>query len=463
MTTNRAGPWLDELGATAKLAWPLIIAQIASILLFTTDVVMMGWLGPSYLAAGTLATSLLHPITLGGLGVVSATGPMIAQAIGARQSKSVRRTVRQGFWVAGIMTLIAIPIILNAEAIFLLLGQVPETAALAQAYLNIALGAVLPGLLIVAVRSLLQGRGDTSVVLWITVIGVFVNAGGNYLLMFGNYGFPRLEMIGAGISTTIVNTVMFLLALAYVLFHKRYRRYHVLVRLWKPDWPRFFELFRIGIPIGLTLMSEVGMFGVAVIMMGWLGVNEVAAHAIALQCAAITFMVPLGLSQATIVRVGLAYGAADPVGVTRAGWTSLGLTTAFMTVTATLFWFAPDILVRIFLDPARPENAESLRLAASYLAVAALFQLVDGAQVSMAGTLRGLSDTRMPMVFALIGYWILGLGVAYLCAFTLGMRGVGIWLGLAAGLAAVAFALTLRFALRDRLGLLNRAMIGVTN
>lgn len=461
MNTQRIGPWLDELRATATLAWPLIIAQVAGILLFTTDVVMMGWLGPSYLAAGTLATGLLHPVFLGGLGTLTATAPMIAQAIGARQFRSVRRTVRQGFWASFVLAAIIIPVILNSERIFLLLGQVPETAALAQTYLNFAIGATLPGLLIVGLRSLLQARGDTSVILWITVAGVLVNGLGNYALMFGNFGFPRLELVGAGISTTFVNSVMFLLALAYVVFHRRYKRYMVLVRLWKPDWPRFFDLFRIGLPIGATLMSEVGMFGVAVIMMGWLGTNEVAAHAIALQCAAIAFMVPLGLSQATIVRVGTAFGARNPIGVARAGWTSMGLTLAFMSITCMVFLLAPAALVQIFLDPARPENAESLRLAASYLAIAALFQLVDGAQVSAAASLRGLSDTRVPMLVALIGYWLIGIAVAYVAAFQFGLRGIGIWLGLASGLAFVAISLTLRFAWRDRLGLLMRSQIAM--
>jgi len=452
----RLGLWARELVATVRLGWPLVVAQVASILLFTTDVVMMGWLGPTYLAAGTLATALLHPVFLGGLGTVTATAPMIAQAIGARRPKSVRRTVRQGFWVAVVLTAIIIPILLNAERIFLALDQVPETAAMAQAYLNLAIGAVLPGLLIVGLRSLLQARDDTGVVLAITVIGVLVNAAGNYLLMFGNFGFPRLELVGAGISTSFVNTVMFGLALAYVVYHRRYRRYHVLVRLWKPDWQRFAEIFRIGVPIGLTLTSEVGMFGVAVIMMGWLGTYEVAAHAIAVQCASIAFMVPLGLSQATTVRVGLAHGARRPRGVHRAGWTSMGLTLVFMSATCALFILAPNLLVGLFLDPARPENAQSLGLAAAYLAVAGLFQLVDGAQVSAAASLRGLSDTRVPMLYALVGYWGVGLATAYFGAFVFDLRGVGVWLGLAAGLAFVAVALTWRFARRERLGLMSR-------
>jgi MATE family multidrug resistance protein len=449
--------WGQELLQTIRLAWPLVIAQLAGILLFTTDVVMMGWLGPTHLAAGSLATSLLHPVFLGCLGVVTATAPMIAQAIGARQTRSVRRTVRQGFWVSLVLSILSIPILLNAEKLYLLLGQEPELAALAQGYLNMAIGVMLPGLCLIALRSLLQAKGDTRIILAITIAGIFVNALGNYGLMFGNFGFPRLELVGAGISTSIVNWVMFLLALAYVLLHRRHRRYHVLVRLWKPDWQRFFELFRIGIPIGLSLMSEVGLFGVATIMMGWLGHQEVAAHAITLQCAAIAFMIPLGISQATVVRVGLYVGARNNDGVAKAGWTSLGLTIAVMCCSCVLFILFPEYLVRLFLDPARPENQTSLMLASSYLIVAALFQFVDGAQVCMGSALRGMSDTKVPMVIALVGYWIVGLGTGYIAGFVFGLQGIGIWMGLATGLAFAAILLTLRFRARDRLNLVAKA------
>lgn len=449
--------WRDEFIAISKLAWPLVIAQLAGILLFTTDVVMMGWLGPNELAAGTLATALLHPVLIGCLGVVTATAPMIAQAIGARQTRSVRRTVRQGFWVALTLTILTTPILLNAEHIYLGLGQQPVLAALAQSYLNIAVLSLLPALMMVALRSLLQAKGDTQVILWITVAGIFVNALGNYTLMFGNFGAPRLELVGAGISTSFVNLVMFLLALAYVLIHKRHRRYYVLVRLWKPDWPRYRELFRIGTPIGLSLVSEVGMFGAAVVLMGWLGRDEVAAQAIAMQCAAIAFMIPLGISQATVVRVGLFTGARNADGVTKAGWSALALTLIIMACTCVLFIAFPNQLVGIFLDPSRPENQASLALASSFMIVVALFQFVDGAQVSMQSALRGMSDTRAPMIIAVIGYWVVGIGTAYLAGFTFGMRGIGIWLGIAAGLAFAAVLLTWRFALRQRLNLLEKA------
>ena len=445
--------WRQEFSATLKLAWPLVVSQLASISLNATDVIMMGWLGPDHIAAGSLANSLFFTLFLGGLGLVSATSPLIAQAIGARKGKQVRRIVRQGLWAAALFTLLMTPAVFQLGYVFHALGQDPVVIGLAQSYLSTAVLMVFPGLGLVVMRALLSARGDTTIVLWVTVLGIFVNALGNYALMFGNFGLPRLELAGAGISTSIVHLVMFLSLLSFVLFNRRYRRYHILARFYKPDWPRFFQLLRIGAPISLTILSEVGLFGAASILMGVLGRTELAAHAVALQCASISFMIPLGLSQATTVRVGLAYGAGDRPGIGRAGWMSMVIGMFFMLVAAALFVVFPERLVAFYLDPADPKNLATLALAASYLGVAAAFQLVDGAQAIMVASLRGLSDTRVPMIVAFAGYWIVGLGTAWLFGFVLGWRGVGIWMGLAAGLTFVAIILTLRFVWRDRLGL----------
>jgi len=446
--------WMAELRATFVLAWPLVVAQLAGVALTATDVVMMGWLGPEQLAAGSLATSVFFPLFIGGVGVVSATAPLIAQAIGAHEGRSVRRTVRQGFWIAFLATILITPMVLQTGNFFRLIGQNPAIAALAQNYLSTAVFLVFPGLGIIVLRSLLAARGNSAVILWITVLGIFINALGNYALMFGHFGLPRLELRGAGISTSTVNLLMFLMALGFVTTHKRYKRYYVLVRLWKPDWPRFFLMLRIGAPIGLILVAEVGLFAVASIMMGFLGVAELAAHAVALQLASIAFMVPLGLSQAATVRVGLAYGARNRQAIHRAGWTSMALAMVFMLIPFSLFTLFPSVLVGFYLDPASPANRVSLALAASYLGVAATFQLVDGAQTVMSAALRGMSDTRVPMILAVIGYWGFGLLTAWFFGFVLNWRGVGVWMGLAAGLAFVAVVLTTRFAMRERLGLL---------
>ncbi len=450
--------WGEELARTFRLGWPLVVAQLAGMALNATDVIMMGWLGPNELAAGSLATSMLFPLFVGGVGLVSATGPLIAQAIGAREGKSVRRTVRQGLWIALMATLVITPLVLLLGDFFTLIGQDPEIIRLAEQYLSTAVLMVFPGIAFIALRSLIAAKGDSSVILWITVLGIFVNALGNYALMFGNFGLPRLELAGAGISTAIVHTTMFLVALAFVVLHRRYRRYFVLVRLYKPDWPRFIQVLRIGFPIGLILVSEVGLFGAASLLMGLLGTQELAAHAVALQLAAMSFMVPLGLSQATSVRVGLAYGARDPAAVHRAGWTSMGLALGFSLIPFVVFILFPAPLVALYLDSLNPENATTLILAASYLGVAAAFQLVDSAQVVMAAALRGISDTKVPMILVSIGYWGVGLTTAWICAFVLDWRGIGVWMGLAVGLAFAAIVLTIRFALRERLGLVGRVV-----
>ena len=455
-----AQSWGAELRATFFLAWPLVVAQLAQNALFTTDVIMMGWLGPEYLAAGTLATAFFNPFLLLGGGIVGAVAPLVAQALGARQIKQVRRTVRQGLWIAILMATLLVPVIWNIRPILLLTGQAPELAAMAETYMQIALFVLYPGLGLFAMRSFLSALGSTRIILYVTVAGVFVNVIFNYIFIFGNLGAPRLELRGAAITTVIVNVLMFGLLLLYALRHHRYRRFHILVRFWRPDWVRFREIFRIGTPIGLTVMAEVGMFAVAAVFMGWLGTDELAAHAVALQCVSLAFMVPLGLSMASTVRVGLSFGSRNPEGVRRAGWISMALGVGFMCITATLFLTIPGVFTRLFLDPAHPENAVALAFATSYLLMAGFFQIADGAQVVAAHVLRGLNDTKIPMVVALFGYWCVGMPIAWYLGSPDRLAGIGIWTGLAAGLAFVAIILTTRFAMRERLGLLDpRRMI----
>ncbi|QDZ13234.1 MATE family efflux transporter [Devosia ginsengisoli] len=447
--------WGDELRATFALAWPLVIAQLAQNALTATDVIMLGWLGPTHLAAGTLATTFLMPFLVCGVGIVGAVAPLVAQARGARDIKAVRRVVRQGMWAAILLAVLFTPILLQIRPIYAALGQDPTITLMAEEYIQVGVWMLFPALTIIALRSLLSAFDATRIILLVTVGGVLFNAFANYGLIFGHFGMPRLELRGAALATVLANIVMFGLMLAYVLRQRRFKRFYVLMRLWKPDWPRFREIFRIGTPIGLTVLAEVGLFTAAALLMGLLGTDEVAAHAIALQCASMAFMVPLGLGIAATVRVGMAYGRGDAEGIRKAGWTAFALGTSFMAVSCALFLTLGPSIVALFLDPRVPENAHALALAGTFLVVAGVFQLVDGAQVVAAHALRGLSDTKIPMVFAILGYWAIGLPTAWLFGFVIGWRGVGIWLGLAAGLAAVAVVLVARFAMRERLGLLR--------
>lgn len=447
--------WLDELSATYKLAWPLVLTQLLHTSLGATDVVMMGWLGPDFLAAGGTASSFYFTFLVFGMGVVGAVSPLVAQAIGAKDLTAVRRSLRQGIWVALILGILLLFILLQSEFIFGLLGQQPKAIKLSGGYLKFASWSLFPVLIMVAFRSFLAGHNDTKIILLITILGFFLNLVGNYALMFGNWGFPRLELEGAGIATTIVQFATTLLAIVYIMLKKSYKHYEIFIRFWRPDWVKFKEILRVGFPIGLTVMAEVGLFSAAYFLFGLLSSEETAAHAIALQIASITFMIPFGLSMATTVRVGVAYGQDSKSGVFYAGWVSIILAFLVMLVTCISFVIFPEIFVHLFLDPNIDKNTPAIGFAVSYLLIAGIFQLVDGVQVVSAAALRGLSDTKVPMYVAVFGYWAFGMPIAYLLGFNAQMRGVGIWIGLASGLAFVAVILSLRFIMREKLHLVD--------
>jgi MATE family multidrug resistance protein len=266
--------------------------------------------------------------------------------------------------------------------------------------------------------------------------------------------------MGAGIATTISSLVMFGVLVAVTLCDRRFRRYAIFGHFWRPDFARFRRLWALGLPIAATLVFEVSIFNGAVILMGLIGKTELAAHSIAIQVASVTFMVPLGFGQAVTVRVGRAFGAGDREAMRRAGWTAFALGESFMLLTASLMLFAPHLLIAGFLDQHAPENREVVALAVVFLAVAAVFQLVDGAQAVASGMLRGLHDTRIPMLFAALGYWGVGLPASAVFAFVLDLGGAGIWMGLASGLSVVAVLMTARWMMRERLGLLSPVMKG---
>ena len=314
-----------------------------------TQGIMLGWLGPAALAAGALGASLLFPLHYLCLGIVSAVAPIMAQALGARAFKRVRRAVRQGFWVAIVINVPAALVMWQGQEIMLLIGQDPATAALAQEYLDIALWGFLPGLGFVVLRCLVAAHYRPRSAMLIVVAGTLVNALSNYGLIFGNFGLPRLELQGAAIASVVVNLFMFLALLVFVIRDRRLKRYHILARLWRPDWPLFMEIFRVGLPIGLTALAEAGLFAITMFMMGLIGTLQVAAHAVASQMSGVVFMLPLGISQAATIRVGRAVGARDEDTARRAGWAALGLGVASAGGTATLLWFGDALIGRLFL------------------------------------------------------------------------------------------------------------------
>ncbi|HEX6409097.1 MAG TPA: MATE family efflux transporter [Sphingomicrobium sp.] len=454
-TDKPARGWSDELRATLALAWPLMLANLTMQLIQATDVVLLGWLGPKELAAAALALSLSFGMILFALGVLTASSPMIASALGERFNavRDVRRTFRQSLWAAALMTVPTLIVLWNAEPIILAFGQEPELARLAAWFLKGYTWVIPPWMLFQVMRNFVSAMERPRWVLVISAAGIPLNALVSWALIFGKLGLPELGLIGGGIGSAIVWTAMALALFTVIVTDRQFRRFHLFGRFWRPDWPRFRQLFRLGGPIGLTMGFEGGVFSAAAYLMGLFGAPSVAAHQIALQIAATTFMIPLALGQAATVRVGLAYGRRDASGIALAGWTAFALSTAFMALMATLMFLFPRDLITLFLDDT-PANATVISLGVSFLMIAALFQIVDGWQVVAAGMLRGIHDTRVPMIFALFGYWAIGLGVGIALAFSMEWRGIGIWTGLAAGLGVVAVLMLLRWARRDRLGLL---------
>ena len=448
-----ASLWRSEIKATLALAWPMVLTNLGQTAMTATDVMMMGRLGPQALAAGALGSNLYFMPLIFGLGLMLATSPMVATELGRMRHsvRDLRRTVRQGLWLA---VLAALPIWLflwHGEAVLLAMGQEPALAHQAGVYLRWLQWAVLPFYGYIVLRSFISALERPGWALVIVFAAVAGNVLFNWMFMFGNLGVPAMGIAGSGLATSLSSLLMFAGLAAVVLVEPKFRRYRLFGRFWRADCPRFRALLKLGLPIAGILAFEVTIFSVSALLMGLIDADSLAAHAIATQITSITFMVPLGLNQAATVRVGLAYGARNREGVSRAGWASFAIGVSFMALTGLAMILAPHLLIRAFIDVADPANAHVIGLAVSFLALAALFQVFDGAQAVAAGMLRGLHDTRVPMVYAAIGYWGVGLPLGVLLAFRFGLAGVGIWTGLALGLAVVSVLLLARWLRRDRL------------
>jgi MATE family, multidrug efflux pump len=457
--SQEANAWREELRATLALAWPLILANLTQQAIQATDVLLMGRLGSTQLAAATLALNLTFTFNLLMLGLVIASSPMMATAIGQRFNavRDVRRTFRAGLWLIAAMLPPYWLVLWHVGDFMRLFGESDELARQGQTFLRAYMWCTAPWLLFQLLRNFVSALERPRIVLWLSLGGIGLNALLSWSLIFGHFGLPALGLIGGGLGSTLTWLAMCGALIGVVLLDRQFRRFRLFGNWWRFDGQRTMAMIRLGWPIGVTMALEMGVFALAAYFMGWIGAPAVAAHAVALQLAALTFMVPLGLGQAATVRVGLALGRRDEAAVTRAGWTAWVIGVAFMGTMAIGMWSFPRELVTLFLKDV-PANAVVIGLAVSFLRVAAAFQLVDGAQVIGAGMLRGLHDTRWPLMFALVGYWGIGLGIGAWLAFARDWKGVGIWVGLASGLAAVAVLMLARWVMRRRLGLLAKTV-----
>ncbi|MGZ3199394.1 MAG: MATE family efflux transporter [Croceibacterium sp.] len=448
--------WRGEIVATLALAWPLVIANLAQMLVYAVDVIFVARLGAETLAASSLAVSLFGLVAWSLSGMSGMVAALISAELGSRRHavREVRRSARMGLWLAVFTGLAATAFLHFGEEIMLATGQTPAVAARAGAFLSVIKWAIVPMLVANVLRNFVSALGRPIFATAITVLAIGVAVLGNYTFVFGHFGAPALGMLGSPLSTVL--TSLFIVASYAVAISgdRRLRRYHVFGNGWRPEWHRFRELVRKGAPVSATILAEAGLFSGAAFLMGRIGPEQLAGHTIALQLAALAFQVPFGVAQAATIRVGYFYGARDPAAIARAGWCAIVIGGGFMFVTASLMLFAPRAIIRLYVDPYAAKNTVLVAFAVRYMVVAAAFQLFDGIQAVSAGSLRGLQDTRVPMAMALLGYWIPGLGTAVALGFFTPLQGTGVWIGLAVGLVVVAGLLLQRWARRGRLGLL---------
>lgn len=448
--------YADELRAMLRLATPLVGANLLQMAVFAVDVVFVARLGPVALAAASLSVSLFGLLMWSLSGLVGAAAPLIAAELGQRRHavREVRRTMRMTGWAGLLGALVSMGVCLLGEPLMRVTGQQDNVIALAVPFLGVLMWAAIPAMFAALLRTFVSTMGRPVIGTAITGMAVLVNALGNWLFVFGNLGMPEMGLTGSAVSSVVTTCAMLLAYILVIRTDRRLRRYRLMGRWWKVESKRFADVWRIGLPITASIIAEAGMFNGAAFLMGRIGEVELAAHTVALQFAAIAFQVPFGVAQAATIRVGLAFGAADRVAIALVGRVAIVLGIGFMVLTASVMLFAPRLVLRIYIDPDAPQNAEMVRLAIQYMVIAAAFQLFDGAQAVGAALLRGLQDTRVPMGFALFGYWVPGIGTALGLGLYTPLGGLGVWIGLMVGLVVVATLMLWRWKNRAKLGLL---------
>ena len=431
--------------ALLVLGLPIIGSHLAQMALHVTDTILLGRYGVNALASVVIGTTAFFVIFIFGSGFATAVMPLVASAVGRGDEVQVRRDARMGMWLSLGFGLISYPLFWTSGSWLLALGQKPEIAALGQDFLRIAGLGMVPALLIMALKSYLSALGRTQVVLWVTLAAVGINLALAYPLIFGVWGAPEMGVRGAAIASLAVQVATFVALVCYAGWLPELRKYHLFQRFWRADWQALGQVFRLGWPIGVTMLAESGLFSAVSVMMGWIGTVELAAHGIAMEVAALAFMVHLGLSNAVTVRTGRAEGAGDARGLRDGAKVAIALSAGFGLAMVVLFLSLPEPILSLFVDQAKPETAAILRFGTVLLALAALFQMADAMQVMALGLLRGIRDTRVPMWAAALSYWVIGIPCSYLLAFRFGLGGVGLWLGLCVGLGVAAGTLMWRF------------------
>ncbi|HEV8390819.1 MAG TPA: MATE family efflux transporter [Dongiaceae bacterium] len=437
--------WRREVRDTLILTAPIAAALLAEMGMGVIDYSMSGHLGPTALAAAGLGLQLLFTPMFWGMGAITATGAVGAQAHGAGNAEAVSESMRQGFLMA---TLLSLPIMAIALIALPLLPLVNKDAEVVDQVGRIILIG-LPWIPLVywftVIRNFVTVMQRPAIVSICAIAGLPVSFLSNYAFMYGNWGAPNLGAAAVGVTGVIVALLHLVMIVIYVESVPELRRYRIFARLLHFNGKMMAELFRIGIPIAMSYLFETGLFFTITVLMGVISTEALAAHNVVLNICAMTFMIPYALSQAATVRVGYAIGAGQPEAARRAGYVAIWLGVGWMVLAASTMLTVPNLLTAIYLDLSDPANAAAAQLAASLFVIAAVFQIVDGTQVTTQGALRGLKDTKVPMVLCGLGYWVFGLGSGATMGFALGYGATGLWWGLAIGLAVSASLLFRRW------------------
>ncbi|HVS62195.1 MAG TPA: MATE family efflux transporter [Thermoanaerobaculia bacterium] len=440
---------LVEAGSLTRLATPLVFASLASMGISITDVVMMGWLGPEHLAAGAVTSDAYSIVFYLAAGVLAAVAPLASQALGSGREAEAKEAVHQGLWAAAILAMPGAALVWNAPRLLSGLGVADEVVELAMPYARWMAVAFVAMTGVALMRQTLASFGRPRVFFAVTLLTLPINALGNWILMFGEGRFRGWGLAGAGASSAIASTFMLVALLSTLRWGRALRGHGLLRGSIAPRIPLLRELFTLGMPIGIASLGETGVFLFSTLLAGVLGTEALAAHAVSLRMAGLLYAVPLGLSQAATVRVALAAGAGRKDRVRRSSRTALGLVSGWGAAACLLLVLFREEVAALFLRGGDPAAA-TLGLAGTLLLVLAILHPVDDLATVAAGCLRGIKDTRVPMVLSLAGYWGVGFVLAVGLAFPGGRGALGLWLGLAAGSASVALALLLRYRRLER-------------
>lgn len=441
-----------ELSETAKLAVPVVLTQVGQIAVMTIDIAFIGHIGAEALAAAALASRVYLVSFIFGVGLLAPIAPIAAQAFGAGNLALVRRSFRMGLWLALLISLPIMTLALRGEQMLIAFGQSPETARLGQQYLfGLAWGAA-PTLCFQVIRGFMGAVNRQEPVLWTTLAAIPLNALLVYLLIYGGLGLPRLELFGAGLAATLVNSGTFLACLWFATKRRPFRDYHVLAHLWRFDWPWMRQLIVVGTPISIASLFVCGLYSAAALLAGRMSTSALCAHQIAFQVAATLFMISFGISTAAAVRVGYAVGRNDGPGIKRASRVTMLLGVVIVAILTLAVITARFEIAEFFLGKSASDADATIEQAAKLLSIGPIFFISDTVQSIAAGSLRGLKDTRVPLLFAGISYWLIGFSLSYALSLVVGLNTIGIWIGLSVGATVQAGLLVVRFQL-----LANRA------